>query len=447
MQQTSLIFDNRYLFNLIGPLLIETLLSVTIGMMDTIMVARVGEYAVSGVSLVDAVSNLFIFLLSAFATGGAVVASQYLGKKDERNSCFAAKQLIYLAFAFSAIVSIALFIFREAALDMIYGTIDEDVMKSAVDYFTPILISYPFLALLNSANALFRAMGKSRITMVVSMIMNALNVSGNAFFIYVLDMGTFGAGLASLISRIVACVFMLYKITRVKETIHVEHIFHVEISLQMLRRIMRIALPSGIENCIFHIGKILVSSTVASFGTASIAANAVFNALGTFANIPGTAVGMAAVAVIGQCCGAREYKAASYYGWKLLALTYVMMGITSAVMYILTPELTLLYNLSDTAYQLAVESVHLNMVQTLLFWPLAFTVPNFLRAAGDAKYTMYVSMASMWIFRVLLSRILGVYFGLGFIGVCWGMFVDWYCRGLFYTVRFFKGKWKSKTVV
>ncbi len=449
MQQNTgtLRFDNRYLFNLIGPLLIETLLSVTIGMMDTIMVANVGEYAVSGVSLVDAVSNLFIFLLSAFATGGAVVASQYLGKKDEKSSCFAAKQLIYLAFAFSAIVSVILFIFRKAALALIYGSIEADVMNAAVDYFTPILISYPFLALLNSANALFRAMGKSRITMVVSIIMNAINISGNAFFIYVLDMGTFGAGLASLLSRIVACVFMLYKITRVKETIHVEHILKPEISFPMLGRIMKIALPSGIENCIFHIGKILVSSTVASFGTASIAANAVFNALGTFANIPGTAVGMAAVAVIGQCCGAREYKAASHYGWKLLALTYIMMGMTSAVMFILTPELALLYNLSDAAYSLAVESVRLNMVQTLLFWPLAFTVPNFLRAAGDAKFTMYVSMASMWVFRVLLSRILGVNLGMGFIGVCWGMFIDWYCRGIFFTVRFLRGKWKSKTVV
>ena len=447
MQQSTLLFDNKYLFNLIGPLLIETLLSVTIGMMDTIMVANVGEHAVSGVSLVDAVSNLFIFLLSAFATGGAVVASQYLGKKEEKNSCFAAKQLLYLAFFFSAAVSIILFIFREATLDFIYGSIEESVMVSAVDYFTPILISYPFLALLNSSNALFRAMGKSRITMVVSIIMNAINVSGNAFFIYVLDMGTFGAGLASLISRIIACVFMLYKITRAKETIHVEHLLKVEISFPMLSRIMRIALPSGIENCIFHIGKILVSSTVASFGTASIAANAVFNALGTFANIPGTAVGMAAVAVIGQCCGAREYKAASYYGWKLLILTYIMMGITSAVMFVLTPELALLYKLSDTAYSLAVEAVRLNMVQTLVFWPLAFTVPNFLRAAGDAKFTMYVSIASMWLFRVLLSRILGVNLGMGLIGVCWGMFIDWYCRGIFFTVRFLRGRWKTKTVV
>ena len=440
-------FDNRYLANLIIPLLVETLLSVTIGMMDTIMVARVGEYAVSGVSLVDSVSNLFVFLFSAFATGGAVVASQYLGKKDRKASCFAAKQLLYLSLIFSSAVSLLLLIFRTATLDMIYGDIEETVMGAALDYFTPILISFPFLALLNSANAIFRAMGKSRITMLVSIIMNTINISGNAFFIYACGMGTFGAGLASLISRIVACIFMLYKVTRKDETIHVERMLRFDISPSMIGRVLRIALPSGIENCIFHVGKILISSTVATFGTASIAANAVFSALSTFANIPGTAVGMAAVAVIGQCCGAREYKAASYYGWKLLILTYVMMGATCLIMYILTPELALLYNLSDEAYSMSVETIRLNMLQTAIFWPLAFTIPNFLRAAGDAKFTMLVSIVSMWAFRVMLSRILGVNLGLGFVGVCWGMFIDWYCRDIFFTVRFISGRWKSKTVV
>ncbi len=440
-------FDNRYLRALIIPLLIETLLSVTIGMMDTIMVATDGEHAVSGVSLVDSVSNLFVFLFSAFSTGGAVIASQYLGKKDRKAACFSAKQLMYLSLSFSAVVSILLVIFRSAVMNLVYGHIEQAVMQSALDYFTPIVLSYPFLALLNSANALFRSMGKSKITMLVSIIMNLINVTGNAIFIYIFGMGAEGAGIASFISRLVACVFMLYRITRTKEEVHVDKPLKLEIDIAMIRRILRIALPSGIENSIFHVGKILVSSTVASLGTASIAANAVVNALSTFANIPGSAVGMAAVTIIGQCCGARNYDAAMYYGKKLLSLTYLMMGITSITMYVLTPELALLYNLSAEADVLAIEATRLNLVQIALFWPFAFTIPNYLRAAGDAKFTMVVSVFSMWTFRVLLSRILGLYLGMGLMGVMWGMFVDWYCRGLLFTVRFLKGKWKTKTVV
>ena len=447
IDKSRLLFDNRYLKALIIPLLIETLLSVTIGMMDTIMVARVGEHAVSGVSLIDSIANLLIFLFSAFATGGAVIASQYLGRKEERNACFSAKQLMYLSLAFSLAVLLLMLIFRRPVLDIIYGHIESDVMDAALAYFTPIIISFPFLAVLNSCNALFRSMGKSRITMIVAIIMNLLNVSGNALFIYGFGMETFGAGLASLLSRMTACFYMVYKVTRPEEQIHVLEPLKFEVDLPMIKRILKIALPSGIENSVFHIGKILVSSTVASFGTASIAANAVFNALSTFANIPGSAIGMASVTVIGQCCGAREYNQASYYGKKLLGLTFLMMGVTCFVIFMLTPELAKLYNLSDAAYSLAVMTIRLNMFQTLLFWPPAFTIPNFLSAAGDAKYTMIVSIASMWIFRVMLSVILGVYLGMGFLGVCWGMFVDWYCRGIFFVTRFLKGKWKTKTVV
>ena len=286
-----------------------------------------------------------------------------------------------------------------------------------------------------------------RITMIVSIIMNVINVSGNSILIYIFDMGTAGAGIASLLSRMVACFFMVYKVTRTKEEVHVDKPLKLEVDIPMIRRVLRIALPSGIENSVFHIGKILVSSTVASLGTASIAANAVFNALSTFANIPGTAVGMAAVTIIGQCCGAKAYDAASYYGKKLLLLTYLMMGVTCTVMYILTPELALLYNLSEQANALAVEATRLNMFQTAIFWPFAFTVPNYLRAAGDARYTMVISILSMWLFRVVLSRILGITLGFGLIGVMWGMFIDWYCRGLFFTTRFIRGKWKTKRVV
>ncbi len=447
MQDSSLMFDNRYLRSLIIPLLIETLLSVTIGMMDTIMVSTVGEHAVSGVSLVDSVSNLFVFLFSAFSTGGAVVASQYLGKKDRASACFSAKQLMYLSISFSFTVSLLLLLFRKPVMTLIYGHIEESVMTAALDYFIPIVISFPFLAVLNSTNAIFRSMGKSRITMIVSIIMNVINVSGNSILIYIFDMGTAGAGIASLLSRMVACFFMVYKVTRTKEEVHVDKPLKLEVDIPMIRRVLRIALPSGIENSVFHIGKILVSSTVASLGTASIAANAVFNALSTFANIPGTAVGMAAVTIIGQCCGAKAYDAASYYGKKLLILTYLMMGVTCTVMYILTPELALLYNLSEQANALAVEATRLNMFQTAIFWPFAFTVPNYLRAAGDARYTMVISILSMWLFRVVLSRILGITLGFGLIGVMWGMFIDWYCRGLFFTTRFIKGKWKTKRVV
>ena len=440
-------FSKKDLQRLIIPLIIEQFLAITIGMADTVMVSGCGEAAVSGVSLVDAINILLINIFSALATGGAIVSSQYIGREEPHKACEAAKQLVLAVLGLSLIVGAVCVFGGEQILSLIYRTIEPEVMDNAKIYFLLTAMSYPFIALYNAGAALFRAMGNSRISMVTSIFMNCINIAGNAILIYIFDMGAEGAGIASLLSRTVACAFMLYKVTRKKEEVHVEKIMQVSIDSNMIKRILRIALPSGIENSVFHIGKILVSSTVASLGTASIAANAVFNALSTFANIPGTAVGMAAVTVIGQCCGARQYDAASYYGKKLLKLTYLMMGVTCTVMYILTPELTLLYNLSPSAHELAIETTRLNMFQTVIFWPFAFTIPNYLRAAGDARFTMVVSIFSMWAFRVLLSRILGLVLGFGLMGVMWGMFIDWYFRGIVFTIRFLKGKWKTKTVV
>lgn len=447
IDKSKLLFDNKYLVTLIIPLLIETLLNVTIGMMDTIMVSSNGEAVVSGVSLVDSLANLFVFVFSAFATGGAVVCSQYLGRKDKENAASSAKQLIYLSTTFAIVIMVFLLIFRESVVKFVFGSIEEDVHNAAIMYLLPIAVSFPFLAVTNSCNAICRSMGKSSITMMVALVMNLINVSGNAIMIYGMGLSSLGAGIASLLSRIVASIIMIKVITGKKQIIRITGLIKVRFRADMLKRIMRIALPSGIENGIFHIGKILVASTIASFGTASIAANAVFNSLGTFANIPGTAIGMASVTVIGQCCGAREIEQAKYYAKKLLALTYVLMGVTCVFMYITTPPLTAMYNLSDEANWMAIEYTRLDLIQTMLFWPLAFTIPNFLRAAGDVKYTMIVSICSMWLFRVLGANILGINLGMGLLGVFWAMFIDWYVRGGFFIYRWKKGVWTEKRVI
>lgn len=447
IEKKELLFDNRYLVTLIIPLLIETLLNVTIGMMDTIMVASDGEAVVSGVSLVDSLANLFVFVFSAFATGGAVVCSQYLGRKDNQNASESAKQLIYLSLGFAIVIMVFLLIFRESIVRFVFGSIEEDVHNAAIMYLLPIAISFPFLAVTNGCNAICRSMGKSSITMTVALVMNIINVSGNAIMIYGMGMSSLGAGIASLLSRITASIIMIVVITRPKQIIRVQGLVKVKIRPDMIARIMRIALPSGIENGIFHIGKILVASTIASFGTASIAANAVFNSLGTFANIPGSAIGMASVTVVGQCCGAERFDQARYYARKLLTLTYALMGITCLTMYIATPTLAGFYNLSAEANTMAVSYTRLDLLQTMLFWPLAFTIPNFLRAAGDVKYTMIISICSMWLFRVLCANVLGVWLGMGLLGVFWAMFIDWYARGACFCYRWIKGRWQEKKVI
>ena len=444
---TSSLFNKGFLKALIVPLLIEQILTLTIGMADTMMVASVGESAVSGISLVDSLSTLFIQLFAAFATGGAVVASQYMGRKDKESACKAAKQLVYITALFSIIITAIGLIFNRGLLALIFGHIEDDVMNHAVKYFIFILISYPFLALTNSANALCRSMGKSKITMNVSIIMNIINIGGNALLIYYYKLGTMGAGIASLTSRVVGAVIMLTVISKKHLPIHLDSLFKFEISSSMIKRILRIGLPSGIENSMFHIGKVLVQSLIASFGTASIAANAVVNNICGFANLPGAVIGMASITVIGQCVGAKRYDAAKYYARNLLLLVFGMFIVTCSFFYVTTPFLSSLYNLSEEAMRISIINNRFLLICTVLIWPISFTLPNFLRAAGDARFTMTISMISMWSFRVILSYIIGKYFGLGLLGVNISMVIDWCFRSIMFSSRWLKGKWMTKKVI
>lgn len=444
---TTRMFDTKFLINLVVPLLIEQVLTLTIGMADTIMVANVGEVAVSGISLVDSLSNLFVQIFAAFATGGAVVSSQYLGRKDKKSAREAAKQLIYITSLFSLAIMLIGLILNRNLLSLIFGQIESAVMENASIYFIFILISYPFLAVTNSANALCRSMGMSTITMAVSFVMNLINIGGNAFLIYAVGLGAAGAGIASLASRVVGCVIMLKRITNPNLEINASGLFKFAWKGDMIKRIWKISLPSGIENSMFQIGKVLVQSLVASFGTASIAANAVVNNISSFANLPGSVLNLASITIIGQCCGAGRYDQAKWYGRRIMLSAYLMVDLCSLFFYVFTPSIAGFYNLSPEAEALAIRCTHLLLVQIALFWPLSFTTPNYLRAAGDARYTMTVSMCSMWIFRVMLSHLLGNYFGMGLIGTIWAMCIDWYCRIIFFVTRWARGKWVQNKVI
>lgn len=447
MKKENATFSNRYLAALILPLIVEVFLNVSVGMADTMMVSQAGEAAVSGVAVINNIQNLLVFLLYAFGTGGAVVASQLIGKGDAKKASHAAKQLMNVALLFSSFIALFFIVFKRPAVTLIFGTLESDVFDSAMVYFVPILLSIPPLAIQSAGNALLRSMGRSRTTMAVSIIVNIVNVAGNALLVLSFGMGAAGVGIATLASRAIGALIIFIILLDKKALIHISEPFKPEFDLKMISLILRIALPSGIETCIFHIGKLLVASTIALLGTSAIAADAVLNNIGTFCNIPGTAIGMAAVTIIGQCAGAGKHGEVKYYAGKLLILSIISMTALSLVLTALLPTLVGIYNLPADSTALAISVTRLCLIQGAVFWSLSFVVPNFLRATGDVKFTMYVSIISMWAFRVILSRFFAITLGMGLAGIYWGMYTDWYCRIICFAIRFLSGRWKTKSVV
>lgn len=438
-------FSNKDLRKLIIPLIIEQFLQISVGLMDSVMVASVGEAAVSGVSLVDSIFILFINVFSALATGGAVVAGQYIGRKDPETGCKAAWQMILFIGALSIVVMTACYVFRNFILYQVFGDIDAEVMKNSRTFLLIVSASIPFIALYNAGAAIFRVMGNSKIAMQMSLLMNGINLVGIAVLIFGFHMGVEGAAIPTLAARIIAAIMILKLLFDSKRLLHIPRPIVFRPDKFLLKRILAIGIPNGLENSMFQLGKILVLSLVSGFGTAAIAANAIGNYVAMFAILPGIALGYTTITVVSQCVGARDYDQVRYYTKKLIKLCYLCMFLFNGIVVLCLPLIIRIYGLSDLASQYAEQILIYHSICAAVIWAPAFTLPYTLRASNDVALTMVISIISMWIFRVAFSYLLGLYLHMGLFGVWVAMTIDWLFRAICFTIRYKRGTWVGKS--
>jgi putative MATE family efflux protein len=441
-------WDNRALFRMIWPLMIEQALAVTMGAADTIMVSSVGEFALSGVNIVDNINNLLIIAFAALCTGGSVVVSQYIGRRDAENARLASRQLVYIVMIVSLlIVGIALPL-RRPLIMLIYGKLDAEVMRAATTYLLITSISFPMLALYNACAALFRSVGNSRVTMQIALIVNILNIGGNAFFIYGLKIGVAGAALSTLISRTVAAaVLMTRLILNRRDPISLAGLLEIKISGKMSRQILNVGIPSGLESSMFQIGRLLTQRIFTTFGTAAIAGNAIASVINSFSFMPGMAYGMVLLTVVGQCVGAGDYNAAKKNTVKIMKLSFLTVFVMNLLIYIFMEPVISFFNLSGEAHNYAKLFLRVHCVSMAIGWSMSFALPNALRAAGDVRFVMIAATVSMWTVRVSAAYLLCFVFGVGPLGVWLAMGGDFICRGSCYLIRWFGGKWQNKKVI
>ena len=441
------LFSRPALRRLIWPLVGEQFLAVMTGMADTVMVANAGETAVSAVSLVDSINILMLNIFAALAAGGAIVVSQYLGMRDEKNANRAAKQLVVIVAVLGAGLGLVCALARNPLLDFLFGRTDPVVMAGARKYFFITALSYPFIAIYNAGAAIFRSMGNSRVSLKASLIANAVNIAGNAICIFGLKWGVVGAAVPTLISRALGAVLLLALLRNPALQITLRDWKSFRLRPEMIKKILGIGVPNGLENGMFQVGKILVQSLIATFGTVALAANAVCNTLCMLPQIPAQAIGLAMTTVIGQCVGAGDYKQASGYIKKLTWMAFLCNGALCVLMLLGAHLIILPFNLSPETAAVALNIARPYYILGALIWVMSFTFPNGLRAAGDVKFTMGASMLSMWVFRIGFSYLLAQYLQMGIYGVWAAMYIDWAVRILCFVARYLSGKWKTKRLV
>lgn len=439
------LFTNKQLIMLVIPLIIEQAMNSFVGMVDGMMISSAGEAAISGVSLVDMINAIMLTLFAALATGGAVVTSQYLGARNMEKARRSAGQLVLMAAVLGFVLLAVCELFAGQLIDLFFGSIDADVREASLLYLRITALSFPFMALFNAGAAIFRSIGNSKVSMKVSILMNLINVVGNAICVIGLKMGVAGVAIPTLISRAVAAVIILVLASKRSDSLYVDkkNVFSLESA--MMKNILAIGIPNACENSFFSLGRAVVVSFISVCGTVQITANSVANSLDNLAIIVGLAMGMAVVTVVGQCVGAGDHEQTRYYIKKLMLWSYVLLGAVNVAMMIFCPKLIGLYsNLSDETVALAYKLVMMHSIFVIPMWPLSFVLPNALRAANDAKFTMWVGIFSMLAMRIGLGGYLCIQMGLGATGIWIGMILDWVIRISFFVPRYLSGKWKSK---
>ena len=437
-----MLYSNRDLRKLIIPLLVEQVLAIAVGMADTIMVSAAGEAAVSGVSLVDTVNILLINVFSALATGGAVVAGHFLGKKKKEDACRTAWQILLFATLLALFISAVFIVAHDRLLRLMFGQIEPDVMQACKTYLVITAVSFVALAVYNSCAALFRAMNYAKVTMWVSILMNIINVVGNAICIFGLHMGVAGVAVPTAVSRYVAAILVFVLILNPERDISLHGQIHLRFDGALIKKILYIAVPNGLENSMFQLGKILVISAVSTMGTAAIAANAVCGALASWNILPGMAVNLAIVSVVSVCVGAGEYGQARYYTKKLCFVAEAGTIAMSALLYFTAPFIVGLYHLSPEGSEMAIEVFRFHAVMAVFFWVLSFSISNTLRAAGDVVWPMAVAIVSMWLFRVVAAYVFTYAFHFGLLAIWVAMIIDWIFRAICYLFRYRGHKWE-----
>lgn len=435
--------------SLLIPVVLEQLLNSIMGTADTMMVSNVGSAAISAVSLVDSINVLVIQAFSALAAGGAIVCAQYIGQRNKEKANESARQVLFIITAISVAVSLICLVLQKPLLSLIFGSVEPAVMRASETYFFYTALSFPFIAAYDSAASIFRAQDNTKGPMIISMISNVMNIAGNAVMIWVFHMGVAGAALSTLISRIFCAVVVIIQLRKEREgqEIVVRDYFKICPDWSMIRRILGLGIPSGIENSMFQLGKLAIQSTVSTLGTAAIAAQAMTNILENLNGIAAIGVGVGLMTIVGQCLGAGRQDEAVYYIKKLCVIAEVIIIISCLGVFALTKPITILGGMEKESADMCFHMVMWITIVKPLVWIMAFIPGYGLRAAGDVKFSMIVSCCTMWACRFCLCVFLIRVMGFGPMGVWIGMFADWTLRGIIFTWRFHSRKWLQHKVI
>ncbi len=440
MSETRL-FAPKAIRRMLIPLVFEQLMIVLVGLVDTALLSGVNQSSLAAFSLVDSINQLLTQFFLAIGAGGAIIAAQYLGREDRKGAENTANQAALMVFAISTLIAVPVMLLKNPILQLLYPKIEMGIRQPAQQYLLLTAISYPFFALYNSGTSMLYAQGFSKLSMTTSITMNTGKILMNYVFITMWKMDIKGAGLATILSRMIGAVMVTWFLMDQHAPIHYTRPFKLSFRWSAIKRILTVALPSGFENIIFLTCKLIIGIMIAGYSGAMIAANAAANTISTYISVPANAINLVTITIISQCIGAGRGAEAKRISKILQIGTIASLAVTSALVATFINPIISMLKLSPEAFEHTRQIMLVYCVMSVIIWTPAFGLPNSLRAAGDNRYVMYAAVFSVVVFRLLGSWVLGNLLGLQVHGIWYAMYLDWAVRSAFFIHRFISGKW------
>lgn len=439
--------DYREVLSIVLPVVIDQFFLVGFSFVNTAMISSSGTEAISAVNMVGSIHFFLVQFFVSIGLGGTVLIAQYLGKRQLRKIGPLVGGTLYGSLGTALLMSGILLIFHETVLNLLFGGAEKAVLDNARIYLLGLLLMYPLQSIVEGTNGCLRGMGRTKSSLKLSMIMNAINVVFNVIFINFLHLGVQGLAYSVNISRWITAALAIYTIYANRELFGLRKRHFTKVPYKLITKILKVAVPFATESLMFNGGKIVMQILIVSLGTNVIAANAITSSWVQLSEIIPNALSISLVPIVGRCIGAQQIADA-----RKFAKTFVCTGMAA----FLTVDLLLLplFPLGMTLFKPPAAMVPLIYQIYLWFilmhffaWSISFVLPAALRAAGDANFTTVVSMTTMWVFRIGVGYFVGIKLGYGLFGIYLVMSLEWALRGTIFLLRFKGTKWYSKSLI
>ncbi len=431
-------------FKMSIPIFIELLLQLMVGNMDQIMVSRVSQNSVAAIGNANQVMNIIIIVLNAMSVATTILISKAMGAGEKNKSRTIAGVSVAFMLFFSFIVTFALVLWRESLFNWL--KVPEEILGETCD-FTMIVGSFIVVqAMYMVVSAVLRSYNKNKEIMLVAVVMNLMNIAGNAILIN----GLFGAPKLGIIGAAISTDFskglglLLIIITLVKKTDMSLDFFLMKgtLSAKTLKSLLLIALPSGGEAMSYNLAQICTQRFINMFGTIVINTKVYCYILANIAYVYSIAIAQATQVLTGYLIGKRDFDSVSVRV-KSSVLISIAVSVTLTVIMYFNSDLVLSM-FTDNPQVLALgKQILLLEIFLEIGRSVNITMVKCLVATGDVNFPMLVSVFSVWLVSVGLGWVLGIGLEMGLVGIWIAMACDECLRGLIFIIRFKTGKWKQ----